>query len=259
MNGAAGRRVYGFSSAERTANVTPSSSAASSRACASSRRARSADLSSPSWAKSRPCATRLPSSAARRASKEPGSKMPLDVPVAGGDEGAALALALDDEPHGDRLHAPGGEALHDLLPEHRRDLVAVEPVEDAPRLLRVDEPLVDLARLPERALDRVARDLVEDHPADRHLRLQLLEQVPGDRLALAVFVRREQELVGVLELALQVGDDAASCRRRRCRAARSPSSIATPSVAVLARASPSGCPTPGSGGRGCGRCSTRRR
>ena len=77
MNGAAGRRVYGFSSAERTANVRPSSSAASSRAAASSSRARSSDLSSPCWVKSRPWATRLPSSAARRASKEPGSKMPL--------------------------------------------------------------------------------------------------------------------------------------------------------------------------------------
>ena len=31
--------------------------------------------------------------------------------------------------------------------------------------------------------------------------------MPGDRLALAVFVRREQELVDVLELRLQIGDD----------------------------------------------------
>ena len=51
------------------------------------------------------------------------------------------------------------------------------------------------------------RDLVEDHPPHRHLRLQHLREVPGDRLALAVFVRREQELVGVLQLRLQVGDD----------------------------------------------------
>ena len=108
-----------------------------------------------------------------------------------------LALALDDEPRRDRLHAAGREPRHDLLPEDRRDLVAVEPVEDAARLLRVDEALVDLAGLVERPLDRVARDLVEDHPAHGHLRLQHLEQMPGDRLALAVLVRREQELVGV--------------------------------------------------------------
>ena len=59
----------------------------------------------------------------------------------------ALALALDDEPRRDRLHAPGRQSLHDLPPEHRRDLVAVEAVEDAPRLLRVDEARVDVARL----------------------------------------------------------------------------------------------------------------
>ena len=73
------------------------------------------------------------------------------VPPRGGAEGHPLALALDDEPRRDRLDAPGGEARHDLLPEDGRDLVAVEPVEDAPRLLRVDEPGVDLARLAERA------------------------------------------------------------------------------------------------------------
>ena len=59
----------------------------------------------------------------------------------------------------------------------------------------------------ERALDRRLRDLVEDHPLHRHLRLQHLDEVPGDRLALAVFVGREQELVGLRELAAQVGDD----------------------------------------------------
>ena len=84
----------------------------------------------------------------------PGLERADDVPVVGGDERHALALALDDEARGDRLNAPGGEALHDLAPQHRRDLVAVEAIEDAPRLLRVDQALVDLARLGERALDR---------------------------------------------------------------------------------------------------------
>ena len=47
---------------------------------------------------------------------------------------------------------------------------------------------------------------MEDHPLDGNLRLEHLVQVPGDRLALAVFVGREQELVGVLEERLQLGD-----------------------------------------------------
>src|SRR5439155_7653170 len=130
----------------------------------------------------------------------------LDVPPAGGPELAPLAFALDDKARRNRLDAPGGQAAHDLLPEHRRDLVAVETVEDAPGLLRIDEPLVDLARLFERAGDRVLRDLMEDHAAHRHLRPQDLEQVPGNRLALAVFVRRQQELVGILQELLQLAD-----------------------------------------------------
>jgi hypothetical protein len=48
---------------------------------------------------------------------------------------------------------------------------------------------------------------VEDHPPHGHLRVQHLAQVPRDRLALAILVGREQQLVGVLELRLQVGDD----------------------------------------------------
>jgi 1-acyl-sn-glycerol-3-phosphate acyltransferase len=55
--------------------------------------------------------------------------------------------------------------------------------------------------------DRVFGDLVEHHPADGHLRLQHLDEVPGDRLSFAVFVRREQQLVRARELLLEVGDD----------------------------------------------------
>ena len=50
-----------------------------------------------------------------------------------------------------------------------------------------------MSRVSSSALDRLARDLVEDHPLHRHLRLQRLDEVEGDRLALPVLVRREQE------------------------------------------------------------------
>src|SRR5581483_8948256 len=100
-----------------------------------------------------------------------GIEHPLDPPPATADEAHPLALARDDETGRDRLHAARGETAHDLFPKDRRDLVAVEAVEDPPRLLRVDEPLVDLARLVERTADRILRDLVEHHPAHRHLRL----------------------------------------------------------------------------------------
>jgi hypothetical protein len=47
---------------------------------------------------------------------------------------------------------------------------------------------------------------VEDHPANRHLRLEHLAQVPGDRLALAILVGREQDLVGLLDVLAEGGD-----------------------------------------------------
>jgi hypothetical protein len=86
-----------------------------------------------------------------------------------------------------------------------RDLVAVETVEDAARLLGLDEVVVDLARVGDGLEDRLLGDLVEDHPVDRDaLRLELVEEVPGDRLALAVLVGGEVELVGVLEQVLSL-------------------------------------------------------
>jgi hypothetical protein len=47
---------------------------------------------------------------------------------------------------------------------------------------------------------------VEDHPLGRYARLELLHQVPGDCLALAVLVSGEQEFVGVLEQLLELRD-----------------------------------------------------
>ena len=68
----------------------------------------------------------------------------LEIPVRRGTERDPLTLAVDHEPGRDRLDPAGRQARHDLLPQHRRDLVAVEPVEDASRLLRLDEVEVQL-------------------------------------------------------------------------------------------------------------------
>ncbi len=126
------------------------------------------------------------------------------VPVVGRPECHALTFAVDHEPGGDALHPSSRQALHDLPPQDGRDLVAVEPVDDPPGLLGVDEVLVDVARAVDGGADRVAGDLVEDHPAHRHPRPQLFSQVPGDRLALAVLVGGEQEFVDVLERRLEL-------------------------------------------------------
>ena len=128
------------------------------------------------------------------------------IPVARGHEGEALALPVDDEPRCSRLHATGGQPRTDLAPQHGRHLVAVQAIQDAARLLRVDERAVDVASVVPGVLDGFLRDLVEHHALHRNLRVQHLEQVPGDRLPLAVLISGEVELVGVLERAFQVGD-----------------------------------------------------
>ena len=129
-----------------------------------------------------------------------------DVPVVGGDERHTLAFTLDDDAGGHRLHTPGGQPRHDLLPQHGRDLVSVETVEDAAGLLGVDEVGVQLAGVLGGGEDGGLGDLVEHHALDGDLGLEHLEEMPGDRLTLAVGVRREQELIHPRELLLELGD-----------------------------------------------------
>ena len=207
MKGGAGRFVYGFSSTERTEKSAPLEPVGQPERILLGQLPR---LALQPAVGAEVASLRDPRAVDRH---QPGREVTrveraLDVPVGGGDEGHPLALAFDDEAGCDGLDATGRQPRHHLLPEDGRDLVAVEPVEDAPRLLRVDQRLVHGARVGERLLDRALGDLVEDHPARRHLRLELLEEMPGDRLALAVLVCRQQQLVGVLQLALQVGDHA---------------------------------------------------
>ena len=75
MNGGLGRRTYGFCSTRETVNDAPSSRVARPRAVSSSRASTSAPFSFPSGPKSRPCATRFPSSPTSRASNDSGSNV----------------------------------------------------------------------------------------------------------------------------------------------------------------------------------------
>ena len=221
MNGAAGERRNGFSVMERTAKGTPSSPAARARARASSRTTTEPGcLSAPDSSKSRPEARGTSSSAASAARNVLGDvssarrRSPflfcdgeggVDPPPAGRAEADARPLALDHHAGGHALDPAGGQPGHDLLPQHGRDLVAVEPVEDATGLLGVDQPTVEVTPLAHGPLDGRPGDLVEDHALDRDGGGQDLEQVPGDGLALAVLVGGQVDLAGLLDQLLQLG------------------------------------------------------
>ena len=58
-----------------------------------------------------------------------------------------LALALNDEPYGNALHASCRQGRLNLAPEHGRKLEAHKAVEHAARLLRVDKVHVKVARM----------------------------------------------------------------------------------------------------------------
>ncbi len=137
-----------------------------------------------------------------------GRERALHVPVGGGPERHPLPLPLDHQPGGDALHAPGRAGAAGPAPGHERHLVAEEAVEDPAALVRLDELHVEVAPVLDGLLDRRPGDLVEDHPLDRHVlgRLQQLEDVPRDRLALAVLIRGEIELAGVAQRLLEGAD-----------------------------------------------------
>ena len=131
----------------------------------------------------------------------------FEIPVAAAAEGTPGALALYQQPHRYRLHAASGETPGHLLPQQRRNRVAHQPIEDSPGFLGVHQLHVELAGLAQGALDRLFGDLVEHHPLDRNLGVQQLQQVPADRFPFAVFIRREQQLIGRFERVLELFDD----------------------------------------------------
>ncbi len=98
-----------------------------------------------------------------------------------------------------------------FAPQDRGEGEAHVVIEGAVGEIRVDQGLVDLARLAQRGLDRVLGDGVEGHALDRQvlqhaLFTQGFQNVPGDRLALAVRVGGEDELLGPLDRLGNVGN-----------------------------------------------------
>jgi hypothetical protein len=67
--------------------------------------------------------------------------------------------------------------------------------------------VVDVPWVVHGLIDRGSCDLVEHHPFHRHLRLEVLHEMPADRLALAVFVGGEIQLAGVLQRSTEILDN----------------------------------------------------
>ena len=128
-----------------------------------------------------------------------------DFPELLRDEGANLAFAVDDQPHGHRLDPARAQVPRHLAPEQRAELIADEAIEEPACLLGVDHVHVHRPDLAECILHGAFGDFVESdasHPIIAEF--ESLLQVPGDGLALAVGVGRQIDDVGPGRLALQV-------------------------------------------------------
>ena len=211
MNGARGRSVNDFVSTESTtksASRNPSASAAAADSSSSGDVGARGELAG---RRLEVAAAGEPAPVERgKGRRELGvlHEDALDVPVRGGPERHAVALALDHQAGGHALDPTGGAGTPGPAAGDERHLVPEQPIEHPTPLVRLDELHVELAPVLDRLLDRRPRDLVEDHALDRHLgrRLQQLEDVPGDRLALTILVRGEVELARVAEGLLQGPD-----------------------------------------------------
>ena len=140
-----------------------------------------------------------------------GQELGLDRPVFARPEDLDLGFPLADQAERDRLNPPRRAGARQLAPQHRREREADEVVERAPREIGVDQPLIEIARVAERFVDRGLGDLVKHHPLD----VDILENglfgerradMPGDRLAFAVRVRREVEILRVPDRADDRGE-----------------------------------------------------
>ena len=123
-------------------------------------------------------------------------------------KGLNLFLAVVHHAHGDRLHAARRETAAHLFPQKRAELITHDAVEHTACLLRVDQVLIDGARLLNALGDDLFRDLVEGHALGLFIvQFQKRLQVPRDRLSLAVRVRCEIDGVAVLGGLLELADE----------------------------------------------------
>ena len=137
------------------------------------------------------------------------------IPIFLGLKRLNLPFPLHDEAERHRLHpaarkaalARGGRVV-DFMIEQCGKLISHQPVEHAARLLRIYEAVIDLARVFQRLFDRLGGDLVEfDTVFLVFVQSEHRLQVPGDRLALAVGVGCEIDVIRLFRLVRQSADN----------------------------------------------------
>ena len=191
VKGGRGRRRSVSRSADRTASRdSPMRFAAS---CANSSIARPSSPTALPSSRHRVAGNGTPSAAASSA---------WTVQDCRGTKASISASAVADEAQRHRLHPARRAAARQLAPENRREAVADQVVECAPRLPGPHQVHVEIPGPRQGRAHRRRRHLVEGDPVHRHVAdgisfREPFEHLPGDRLALAVGVGRQHQGLGV--------------------------------------------------------------
>ena len=123
----------------------------------------------------------------------------LQRPPFHGDESGDFPFPFHNHPQRHRLHAARRQPQLDFEPQQRADFVAHQPVQDAPRLLRVDQFHINGAGMLKSVLNGLLGDFVKDDALGRALKLVPPGgglQMPGDGLALPVGVGGQKDVGG---------------------------------------------------------------
>ena len=133
---------------------------------------------------------------------------PFQLPIFFRLEGLHFLLAIHYEPERNGLHSARGDPALDLVPQQRTDLVADKPIEDAPRLLGLEQVHIELGRVSDRFEDRRLRNGVEEDPVDLlPFGLKLFVDVPSDGFPFAIRVSGEVQYGDSLTCGAQLFDD----------------------------------------------------
>ena len=137
-----------------------------------------------------------------------GNKLRVNRPVFLRLELADFVFSVHDDAQRYGLDTPRGKSSADFLRDKGTELIAHQPVENPPRLLRVDPVDVDAARMAHTVLHTCFGDLIELHSLAIILgQPENVREVPRNRLSLAVGVGREINIVAFFGKSLQLLDE----------------------------------------------------
>ena len=129
-----------------------------------------------------------------------------------------LALAFHHQAQCHRLHAACALGAGQLAPQHRGKREAHQIIQRTPRQIGIDQRLIQIARRLHGLGDSGLGDFIERHPArpalgQRALVFQPFQQMPADRLALAIRIGRQDHTVRPLRRLANGGELLGTVRR----------------------------------------------